>query len=353
VWTIITPFVAATDSRAKRLAAALGSCGLDARVIGCAASPVTNSRVIRRYQKYKDAIKQIRGVRGGVVVCVNAECTLIARAMKLLRLAHFESLVTDVYDHHAYIFEGSIGWIFHRIERLAIKAADAAIIPIKARLAQYQPPIKNRELERIFYISNLGFENSQSKSFLKESNVFFHGRRRSVLVYAGTIDAGRGLNIIAEAAAAFSADLDVRIYGSGPLLKEYLKYEDFRRVYRGPFDVSSLPNIYEAADVICGFYELSVRNHIFCDPNKLREVFEFDKPLLTNSGTPLSERVESLGVGHVLNNLTIESVCDAALEMVNQKLQVVKRIDASRGNFDRLVGENGRNLEKLIGYLNG
>lgn len=347
----MTPFSAATDSRAIRLADALRSFGLDARVIGCnATSP---SRIVRRYQKYRTALKHIRRVHGGVIVCVNSEFTLLARVMKLMRLANFDDLVADIYDHHAYVFRGVIGKAFHRIEWLALKMADAAIIPASVRLEQYRPSLGSRELIRIFYVSNLGFESLRAHLAASYSTPRppLDSGRRFTLVYAGTIDVGRGLLVIAEAASVFGSDLDVKIYGAGPLLDEYLKNECFRRVYCGSFDVAALPDIYESADAICGCYELSVPNHIYCDPNKLREVFEFKRPILTNAGTPLAARVESLGIGFVIGNVTKQAVRGAVLEMGRQRDHIAGRIEESYVCFDRLVQENKRNLEELIEFV--
>lgn len=349
MWTIVTPFSAATDSRAMRLADALRSFGLDARVIGCNATSA--SRIMRRYQKYRTAITHIRRVHSGVIVCVNSEFTLLAKVMKLMRLANFDGLVADIYDHHAYIFKGLIGGAFHGIERLAVKVADAAIIPASVRLEQYRPSLGSHELMRIFYVSNLGVASLQARSTATDRSPPVDSEQRFTLIYAGTIDVGRGLIAIAEAASALGNDFDVRIYGGGPLLDEYLRNESFRRVYRGYFDVAALPDIYESADAICGCYELSVTNHAYCDPNKLREVFEFKKPLLTNAGTPLAARVESLGVGLVIGNVTKESVHSAVLEIAGQKDYIAERIEASSICFNRLVQENKNNLAKLIEFV--
>lgn len=351
MWTIITPFIPSTDSRAKRLAAALSARGFSVCLNGYVATP-PKGRFVGRLDKYVYAIKQLRAVQGGVVVSVNAEYTLLARAMKFMRLAHFDHLVADIYDHHAYIFRGLMSLAFHCVERLSIRMADAAIIPIRKRLNQYRPPISVRERGRIFYISNLGFSLKKAYSFTDSNSSPNQSQDRCVVVYAGTIDSGRGLGALIESAAEFS-ELDVRIYGSGPLLKEYLKDERFERIYTGQFDVSSLRSIYGPADVICGFYESSVPNNRFCDPNKLREVFEFHKPLLTNAGTPLSERVEALGVGFVVDDVSKESIRDGALELLKQKGHLEKRISTGRGHLERLVRENTDNLERLIGLING
>lgn len=351
MWTIITPFIPSTDSRAKRLAAALSARGFSVCLNGYATT-LPKGRFVRRLDKYVYAIKQLRAVQGGVVVSVNAEYTLLARAMKFMRLTHFDHLVADIYDHHAYIFRGLMGLAFHCVERLSVNMADAAIIPIRKRLDQYRPPITASEQDRIFYISNIGFSLRKAYSFADGDSSPNQSQGRCVVVYAGTIDFGRGLGALTESAAEF-ADLDVRIYGSGPLLKEYLKDERFERIYRGEFDVSSLRSIYEPADVICGFYEPSVPNNRFCDPNKLRETFEFHKPLLTNAGTPLSERVEALGVGLVVDRVSKESIREGALEILKQKGYLEKRIDAGRGHLERLVRENTDNLERLIGLING
>lgn len=353
---IVTPFYASTDSRAQRLAKAVEGVNRSACIYGRQESSHSNGGAIgARFNNYVRAWNVIVKTRG-VLIAVNAEFVLIAAIARFFGLSKPSLLVGDIYDHHGYIFHGFFSWVFHWVERAAILAADVAILPIKERLDQYRPALPSHVQRKILYMSNLGFERFVASKRLGgiENAVRYVGgteERRTVIVFAGTLDVGRGLESLALAGVKFYSDLDVRIYGTGPLAKSFELNPLLAKCYYGPFIASQLEEIYRAADIISAFYELTVKNHKFCDPNKLREVFEHGKPMITNNMTPLSANVRDLGVGTVIDEVTPEGIHDAAKHMASHLELFATAITEKLGQFNEKVSSNADSLNVLKGMI--
>lgn len=347
--TILTPFTREKDSRAQRLAEELRSLGNNVDIISVEAKDLhpSTGRFKKRISRYLSAAKAISGITGGIIA-VNCEITILSWMLRLFKInKNIDFLVIDVYDHHGYIFKGISAKIFASLERLALTIADAAIIPIPERINQYSPKLSNKILKKVFFISNIGFKNPTSTRMKADapSNIVD-------IVYAGTIDEGRGLHSIIETAKLYPDEIKVRIYGNGPLLPELMKLNDFNKIYQGGFNFQDLQKIYSEADLICAFYELVVPNHQFCDPNKLREIFEFNKPVLTNSGTPLSKIVESMGIGFTIENVTATNIINAARATSKSRRDLSNAIESNRDSMRKLIETNKDSVEKLLTKLN-
>lgn len=356
-WTILTPFVSENDSRAQRLADALRTRGANVNVVGVEAPANPHgSRVLRRITNYYRAWINILNVRG-VLVTVNAEYSLIAWLSRKLFLCNsVRAHVVDIYDHHGFIFSGILARLFNVIERSAIIAADAAIIPIEERLSQYTPPLLSSDCSKIFFISNLGFvshaANADFDAFDQQCSSDFHDLcHRIVVIYAGTLDIGRGLPALAAAGVTYASEIEVRIYGSGPLEYDLKNRTDISPLVFGRFNMQQLADIYRDADMLCGIYELSVPNHKYCDPNKLREVFDYFIPMLTNDGTPLARQVGSMGVGCLLSSVTPDKIYEAAKYIRDNRSLLVRNIAASSKSLNIIIESNVRALDCLIGYI--
>lgn len=345
--TIVTPFLTNKDSRAKRFASELTRIGHQVTIVSTEIEARSGSsfftRLKRRVQRYAKAIKIIKDAQGGLIA-VNSEIALIAHTLRYFGIAtHLKFVAIDVYDHHGYIFTGIMAAIFSRIERMAVLRADAVIIPIPERLDQYKPKIPPKALNKIHFISNLGFDD------LKTPNSTTSTHSEAIkLVYAGTIDAGRGILSLAKCAQQYPKQIELDIYGSGPLLMEFTNSKEFREHYRGQFDFEDLERIYSKANFICGFYELSIPNHKYCDPNKLREVFQFEKPIITNTGTPLSAHVERMSIGLTVSDTSPESILKAITECKATHAQLTRMIKDNRITIAALIDANRSAAKALI-----
>lgn len=343
--TIITPFPSEKDSRAQRLSAEFKSLGDTVDIISTEPKKENHlvGKLSKRIHRYLTAIKEIKNTEGGLVA-VNCEIALLANIIKILRInKSLKFIIVDVYDHHGYIFNGIPAKIFSILERLALIFSDAAIIPIQERLEQYNPKLSAKTRNKIEFISNIGFAPPRPHEITKNktSNIF-------KIIYAGTIDYGRGLHAIIETAKSYPDEIEIEIYGNGPLLPELLKSMDFKKIYRGGFKFHDLAILYSDADLIFAFYELIIPNHKFCDPNKLREVFEFNKPVLTNAGTPLSKMVESMGIGIVINEATSAEIISAARCASKSKESINNAIKVSRDTIEKIAAYNKDSAAKIL-----
>lgn len=343
--TLITPFPAETDSRAKRLSTALGQLGHQVTIISTA-SQTGGGRVTRRMRQYLRIASTVWKCPGHIIA-VNSEIASIAVVLRKLSLTRQGAVIADIYDHHSYIFTGRLAKAFHAVENFAVKHSDAAIIPIKERLEQYVPRIVEAPSAKLAFVSNLGFPGSNSAEFLAPKSA----SAQMVLTYAGTIDQGRALPQLATFAAT-NPQATVRIFGSGPFLDQYLQDPAFARVYQGKFSAAELPSIYAESDVIYAPYETFVLNNRFCDPNKLRETYSFSRPMITNAGTPLANKVRSRDIGACVDELTPATI-GAALEDIRNRLPILqKNIEASRPLLEREQQENLHELkQKVISFL--
>lgn len=352
-WRIVTPFAARSDSRAERLARELERQGVVVEVCGLPPEVAAErARGRRRALGYREAWRRSRGI--DVVVTVNAEYTLIATIGRLLRGDKSQRIVADIYDHHGYIFKGVIARLFSVLEQCALRCADRAIIPIEARLDQYRPKLPEAVRQRVIFVSNLGFgapfERTNGAQEIGKSVHVAEGRspKRPLLVYAGTVDYGRGLVEMVSAGRRYPDLVEVCIHGTGPLVRNPVFVAEAGAMMRGGFSANQLPELYSSATAILACYELSVPNHAYCDPNKLREVFEFRVPLITNAGTPLASEVKRMNVGVVLDVLTPETLVSAVVQIAADRSKWMERIEKALPTFAQKVEENRLQVARLI-----
>lgn len=352
VWEVISPFRAGADSRAQRLVARLRERQVPANLVSTAdAVGEGGHRLLRRIKGYQVAWRAARKAR--IVVAVNCEYAIIATLAKWLNRLRGQkgpTVIADIYDHHGYIFPIPIAWLFHLVERLAIVFADWAIIPIPAREQQYYPALSSRELGRIVHISNLGFQYlDDSHSLESAASQGVLGKAR--LVYAGTLDRGRGLVAAAMAADLHPDEIEVSMYGGGPLLRDEKVFPVLQPVFKGLFVSEGLSKIYRGADAMLACYELSVPNHKFCDPNKLREVVEYGIPAITNGGTPFAADIADLQLGVVLDQVSPERICHALEEVRAKSAEWPGLFERSRFRLKERIDRNRSELDSLLAVV--
>ena len=341
--TIITPFRKLTDSRASRLAQALVSEGFEVQIRSTAdeISGKLNNKITRRICGYLSALKFAKQAEN-IIVSVNCEYTIISWIANIF-YGKNKKIWADIYDNHEFIFNRQpYRFMFKILEHAALLICDSAILPVERRLDQYSSLFLKIFKPKIYFISNIGFEkiklNNCNSSDAEEKNI--------KLVYAGTIDNGRGILPLVKAAENSSEFINLEIYGSGPYLDEYLEIKSFRKFYKGTFKFDDIKEIYKSADVISGFYELSVRNNAYCDPNKMREVYEFQIPIITNSGTPLSDVVLHCGVGAVISNMDSASILNELINLKKIKADVYKNLNDATV-INQTINLNNMNLKFL------
>lgn len=341
---IITPFEKVSDSRAVRLANALESMGFEVQIRSTAdeINGKFNNKIIRRIGGYISAFKMSKRAEE-IIVSVNCEYTIIARIANCLRKKN-KKIWADIYDNHEYIFNiQPYRFIFKVLEHCALLMCDAAIIPIERRMQQYSDIFLRIFKPKIYFISNIGFEKQNS-----ENNYLSNTSKNNVnLVYAGTIDKGRGILPLVMAAENSNGFIQLEVYGSGPYLNEYLELKIFRKFYKGLFKFGDLKKIYWSADVISGFYELSVPNNFYCDPNKMREIFEFRKPILTNSGTPLADMIIENDIGVVIKTVDSASIIKGLRYLKLRQDEILLNIN-DKTIINNIIDLNNLNLEFLI-----
>ncbi|HET8886990.1 MAG TPA: glycosyltransferase [Salinimicrobium sp.] len=136
-------------------------------------------------------------------------------------------------------------------------------------------------------------------------------------------------------------NLEVYIYGSGPLSSDILKFVNDKNIfYHGEFEYpKDLEEIYSKIDLSFVMYDSNELNVRLALPNKLYESIYFNVPLIVSSNTYLSKKVEEYGVGFSYN---IQNISELPLK-INE---IVKN-----GMFVK-YSENCKKIERTKIFIN-
>lgn len=98
----------------------------------------------------------------------------------------------------------------------------------------------------------------------------------------------------------------------------------------GPFrNPDDLERVYSTIDVVAANYDTAGNNERIAEPNKLYESIFFNKPIIVSEGTFLSEKVNKIGCGFVINNSEesiISFLNELTISRVNSIISQTKEI---------------------------
>lgn len=268
------------------------------------------------------------------IITGNAEYTIIARVYSLINNKAL-NIIGDIHDNHAYIFTGIASTLYYAIESIALLTSNAIILPSLRRKVQYPKILTVLLEEKFIEISNSGLTPIQpaTPNNTKKDN------SEIKIIYAGSIDYGRMIEDLLELEKKFHF-ISVEIYGDGPLLKN--SPQIFNSHYKGKFSFSQLSKIYNDADYIFACYSASVKNNKLAQPNKLREVFEYNKPIITNTGTLFSEAAIEYKCGLVVDFKNKNQLIEKIKEYIQHPFNPNTKL------FNNEILANIRNAEKIL-----
>lgn len=100
----------------------------------------------------------------------------------------------------------------------------------------------------------------------------------------------------------------------------------FHGRFSNPVD---LPKIYSCTDILLSIFDLSPKNWLYAEPNKLYDAIYFRTPMIVPRGTFLEKRVKELGIGFCVDvfNDDIPAFVNSLTESnIREKIDCIKKI---------------------------
>jgi glycosyltransferase involved in cell wall biosynthesis len=241
-------------------------------------------------------------------------CWLLGRSWEIVHACDFDTylpalaaakvkkkkVVYDIFDWYADMTANSIPtWMqtfINWLDRRLIPAADAVIIADDKRIIQLGETIP----KRLLVIVNA--PDTLPPKTIKPSSHF-------TVFYAGLLSQTRGIPDILATAKLLS-DVQFRIAGYGPLAS---LVEDATGSIKNLHFLGTLPHeqvLQETASshLLIALYDPENPNNRLAAPNKLFEAMSMGKPLVTNAGTLLADRVTAHRCGTLVRFGDVHSI---------------------------------------------
>ncbi len=208
--------------------------------------------------------------------------------------------------------------ILVRLERFVVNHSNSMIICEDERInqIQFEVPIEVYTMRNIPSFDNVEFLNS---------NVIVPFNNDIITVsYVGWFGNGRFLDELLDVAEKKLINLFIAGFGKSSIesrCKELdSKYENIR--YFGKVDYKYGLQIMNSSDLIYAMYCKSVPNHYYAAPNKFYESMFLGKPILSNNGISLTDKINRLGIGYTINE-SIEELTDFFKSISKDELKEV------------------------------
>lgn len=203
-------------------------------------------------------------------------------------------VIYDVFDWFGDSRGGRLRSVFNIIERFVVKLSDHVIICDEGRIKQMGV------MPRCYSVlpnvpSGIGAVIPQCERF--------DGHIR--IAYVGILSRDRFLDkIISTIMTADKMKLPVRFYiaGFGELSSQFEQVAELcsNLDFLGKVDYSKAKDVISNSDAMFAFYDPLVPNNIYAAPNKYYESLALSTPLITNSGTLLSDKVLENETGFIV-----------------------------------------------------
>lgn len=232
-----------------------------------------------------------------------------------------KKIVFDVFDWTSTEENKSIfGRVISKVENFIFKKSDYAILCEKYRINQVRKDAR-REFLVLPNIPDISYEKD---NIIQETIGQQRQQYKTILSYVGVFDHNRGIEDILHVISE-NKNYCLNIAGFGhyePLVKEMaLKNENI--VYWGKVDYNSGLNIMDNSDLIMAMYYMTNKVHKFAAPNKYYESLFLGKPILTNEGTLMAEKIMADNTGFVIKEgvLDIERFLTTDIEIGDLKIK--------------------------------
>lgn len=197
-------------------------------------------------------------------------------------------VVYDIYDKYTASREikGTVGWLFDKLEMLAVNTSNHTILPDVSRYKQFGISTTNSDVTIIENVPMYSTVPTSKTSLDRPKEVSY------VLCYVGILEpTHRGLEDLLKVVST-KPGIQLYIAGFGPLEAKVIEYAEKHSNIRflGEVDRTEAFHIMQQSDIHVGMYYKTVSNHYYAAPNKYYEHLYFGKPLITTQGTPPGSR---------------------------------------------------------------
>ena len=232
----------------------------------------------------------------------------------------YNSKVKIVYDAHEYETEvnglsGIQKKLVKFIEKKLIKYADKVICVSDSISKEY---VRLYDIEKPALILNTpAYKNLDKKNIFRDT--FKIKNEKSIFLYQGGFDNGRGIEILLDAFKTMEMREAVIVFmGYGPLENLIKNTSDkYNNIF---FHKAVSPNLLleytSSADFGLLFYENTCLNHYFCSPNKMFEYLMAEIPVIVSNLYEMKRLVEKNRIGVVAQKNTPNGLKKAIKEAV-------------------------------------
>ena len=135
---------------------------------------------------------------------------------------------------------------------------------------------------------------------------------QKIFLYQGSLNPGRGVEVLLEAFSSFESDELVLIFmGYGSLVSTICERQSKNIFYHSAVPSNTLLEHTASADFGIAFVEDSCLSYRYCLPNKLFEYLMADLPVITSNLPEMRRVVEDYGVGVVSEDNSLTGLLDA------------------------------------------
>ena len=242
------------------------------------------------------SLRAARKVKFDVVHCHDFDT--LPLGMLLARL-HGKPLILDAHDIYSFMIVGEsapVGRMLWPVERWMASKADELITTNEVMAEMLSAKRDNcavivRNSPDISVLAGRTPEETRAK----------HGLDGFVVSYFGSLEPGRAVE---ELATSFSPDegITVMIGGSGTLQPAVERAGKDNPTVRfvGAIDTDEVLRITGASNIIPAMYDPSNPKYRICTPIKVLEAMACGRAMVTTKGLDISEMVEGIGCGFVV-----------------------------------------------------
>lgn len=207
--------------------------------------------------------------------------------------------IFDVCDWFSSNFDKEkslIKRIFKIMEKFTIKYSDEVIICEPERIRQIPYKLNKPEL----IVPNTPAFTSYD--FLQKDEKFQFNNPLLVLSYVGGFSKSRLLDELLDLVQKSKINLLIAGFGEKDIENRCIQLQSLPNFkYFGKVKYLDGLNIMYNSDLIYAMYSSKNSNNIYAAPNKYYEAMLLGKPILTNKGTILTEKIINNGIGYVVS----------------------------------------------------
>ncbi|MGL5208085.1 hypothetical protein [Cetobacterium sp.] len=212
----------------------------------------------------------------------------------LMKIIFKKKIIYDIFDWYVDsrgIYNSRVGKIIEKIEQLVAIYSDYLIICDIERKNQIK--ISHNNLYVFQNVPSLNMSKCKERTYTE--NILR-------ISYVGILGENRGLLELVEVVKN-NKMLSLEIAGFGDLKDEILReIKDIKNIkFYGKVKYDKGLEIMSNSDLIYGMYYTINKNNRYAAPNKYYESIYLAKPLLTNQGTLVANKIKKYETGYIVN----------------------------------------------------